>query len=107
MARKAASRKTATKIVDVSHQLRCKVGVGLIREEVWVDGKGNVVKYNLAFINHLICNGDNGRVLGYDNAHGYHERHFMGTAEQTDFENYGETVQRFYDEVAELKEKGK
>jgi len=40
-----------------------------------VDAKGKVVRYNLAYINHDIFQRDNGRVLGYDNAHGTHHRH--------------------------------
>jgi hypothetical protein len=77
----------------------------VIREEVYQNEGGEVVKYNLAFIHPGICQKDNGRVLGYDNAHGYHERHFMGSAEETSFTNYEITVTGFYDEVAKLKEK--
>lgn len=28
------------------------------------------------FLNHELYQGDNGRVIGYDNAHGYHHRHY-------------------------------
>jgi hypothetical protein len=41
-------------------------------------GTGRVVKYALAYINPQIFAGDNGRVLGYDNDHGYPHRHFKG-----------------------------
>lgn len=34
--------------------------------------------YALAYINDQIFAGDNGRVLGYDNSHGYAHRHYMG-----------------------------
>ncbi len=37
-----------------------------------------VTRYNLAYINHSICNVDNGRVLGFDNAHDYHHTHYIG-----------------------------
>jgi hypothetical protein len=37
-----------------------------------------VTRYNLAYINHSICHVDNGRVLGFENAHDYHHRHYMG-----------------------------
>jgi len=40
---------------------------------------GEVVRYNLAFVCHQLCTVDNGRVLGYDNQHDHHHRHFMGT----------------------------
>jgi len=36
----------------------------MLRREVWVDRRGLVVRYNLAYINHPIYVGDNGRVLG-------------------------------------------
>lgn len=58
-----------------------KYGNGLLRREVWVNEQGQVSRYNLAYINHLIFSGDHGRVVGYDNAHGYHHRHYMGVME--------------------------
>ena len=38
---------------------------------------------------------DNGRVLGYDNAHDGHHRHYIGTVEQVDFVSYEDTADRF------------
>ena len=64
-----------------------------------------VVKYNLGFIHLGLCQQDNGRVLGYDNAHGHHERHWMGSKERVVFINYERTLRRFLDEVEALKEK--
>lgn len=52
-----------------------------LRREVWDDEQGRVVRCNLAYINRGIFQGDNGRVVGYDNAHGFHHRHFMGVVE--------------------------
>jgi hypothetical protein len=44
--------------------VRCKSGsYGVIREEVYVDDAGAVVKYNLVFIHLGLCQQDNGRVL--------------------------------------------
>ena len=48
------------KIVDETTQVRCALGKGLIREEVWQDSRGAIAKYNLAFINHDLCARDNG-----------------------------------------------
>lgn len=93
----------ATKLVDDTARVRCKSGIGVIREEVWVDAKGKVLKYNLAFINHYLHSGDNGRVLGYDNAHGYHERHFKGTAEMHPFTSYEALLVQFLEDVAALR----
>ena len=42
----------------------------MLRREIWVDRGGSVVRYNLTCVNHLIYVGDNGRLLGYDSAHG-------------------------------------
>ncbi len=59
-----------------------------LREEVWQKQDGQVTKYNLAYVNHVVCQTDNGRVLGYDNSHGLHHRHFMGKVETIKFQDY-------------------
>jgi len=92
-----------TKTVDETAEVRCANSPGIIREEVWQDSKGNVVKYNLAFINHHLCAKDNGRVLGYDNNHGENHRHYAGTVEVFDFTTYEELLSRFLAEVQELR----
>ena len=93
------------KKIDDAHQIRCKSGtLGVLREEVWVDHKNSIVRYNLAFVNRSVFPKDNGRVLGYDNAHGVHERHYMGIVQQVAFTSYEQTLQRFLDEVKVLKE---
>ena len=61
----------------------------------------------MAFINHLMYRDDNGRVLGYDVAHGYHHRHFMRRVEEIDFPGYEELSERFFREVAVLRKKGR
>ena len=73
-----------------------------LKEEVWQTDAGEVVRYSLAYINPLICAVDNGRVLGYDNSHEYHHRHFLGTVEPIDFNNYKALSERFQAEVREL-----
>jgi hypothetical protein len=100
-------RKPAVqKVVDEVHQVRCKSGShGVIRIEVWQDERGKIRKYNLAFVHHGLCQVDNGRVLGYDNAHGYHERHSMGTAYRVErFASFEQTQTEFLDEVQLLRE---
>jgi len=64
--------------------------------------KGHVVKYSLVYINRLICSVDNGRVLGYDNSHNTHHRHFIGAIAPVDFENYESLSERFHAEIIEL-----
>ena len=101
-----AKRVRARKAVDEIDQVRCKSGIyGVIHEEVYVDDAGAMVKYNLVFIHWGLCQQDNGRVLGYDNAHGQHERHWMGTVQPAGFISYERTLRRFLDEVETLKEK--
>ena len=64
---------------------------GIIREEVWQDSQGKVVKYNLAFINHSLRAEDDQGVLGYGNSHDHHHRH--------------EPVERFQYDVRRLRDK--
>ncbi len=75
----------------------------LIKEEVWRDAKGAVTRYSLAYIDPLIFPGDNGRVLGYDNAHGHHHRHYCGEVTPFDYMGYGRLVNQFEREVRALR----
>lgn len=61
-----------------------------------------MAKYSLAYINPRICGVDNGRVLGYDNSHAYHHRHYMGEIEEINFPGYEALVNRFQKEVENL-----
>ncbi len=83
------------KIIEEAHKIPDRRGNGQLRREVWVDERGRVVRYNLAFINHALFQGDNGRVLGYDNRHGYHHRHYFGVVETVNFESFEEIEARF------------
>ncbi len=79
-------------------ELKAKSGGGLLSYEVWGyrnRSKTIVTRYNLAYINHAIYPGDNGRVLGFDNAHGHHHRHCMGKSEAVEFVSYEATQERF------------
>ena len=83
------------KVSDDSWTLSSKNGNGVLRREVWVDKQGKVVRYNLAYINFSVFQDDNGRVVGYDNAHGFHHRHFMGVVEPVKFKNFEDIEERF------------
>ncbi len=97
-------RKSQTrKITDYETRFRCAGGVGILREEVWIDAKDEVVQYNLALILPHLFLQDNGRVLGYDNAHGYHERHFHGTSTKISFPGYPALSRRFYREAEAMR----
>jgi hypothetical protein len=91
-----------TKTVDDEIVLKKPRKGAKLKEEVWQTANGEVVKYSLAYINPGICGKDNGRVLGYDNSHNYHHRHFMGTVEPIEFESYEALATRFREEVMGL-----
>ena len=74
----------------------------MLRREIWVDRHGEVVRYNLAYINHLIHPGDDGRVLGYDSTHGYHHRHYKGTVTTVRFESFEQSEAQFQKEWVRL-----
>lgn len=74
----------------------------MLKEEVWHDRDRKVIKYSLAYINPAIFGADNGRVLGYDNSHDRHHRHFMGKQESFEFTGYEALATRFYEEVHDL-----
>jgi Family of unknown function (DUF6516) len=94
-------------IVDENTKLPDKQGNGVLRIVVKMDQKGEVIRYSMAYINWRICNDDNGRVLGYDNSHGYHHRHYMGREEPVEFESYEAIVERFEKEWRILHEQAK
>lgn len=105
MAGKKTSQKTAPvskKIIDDEHHIPVKRGNGILRREVWVDSQGVVTGYNLAYINNALHGGDNGRVLGYDNAHQRHHRHFFGEEQPVTFVSYEDIEERFDREWRDL-----
>lgn len=93
------------KLIDESHVISTKKGNGIMRREVWVDDKGTVTRYNLAYVNNRLFNDDNGRILGFDNAHGYHHRHYYGQVEAVNFISFEETEILFEKEWLALRSK--
>lgn len=91
------------KLIDEVHHISRKRGNGQLRREVWVDERGEVTRYNLAYINHAICALDNGRVVGYDNQHGYHHRHYLGDMHSVDFVSFEEIEARFEEDWMALR----
>lgn len=95
-----------TKIMDARHKTRG----GQIRLEAWADMKTKqVVKYNLAYINHQFA-ADNGRVLGFDDDHLYpefstlHHCHWFGKViEDHKFVSFDYTLDRFQRLLKRLK----
>jgi hypothetical protein len=95
------------KAADERHYLSKAKGGGVLRRAVWADGRGRVVRYNLAYINPLMHPGDNGRVLGYDSTHGQHHRHLRGKITAVSFGSFGEIEMRFAREWSRLIKEGK
>lgn len=94
------TRSVKTVSVEVN-RLKGKRKGAILKDEVWYED-GEVVAYNLAYINLRVCHVDHGRVLGYDNSHGFHHRHFMGKVEAVDFTSFDELSDHFIKEVHEL-----
>lgn len=91
------------KIVDDTHHITQKRGNGQLRREIWVDAQGQVTRYNLAYINHGLHAGDNGRVVGYDNQHGYHHRHYFGVVAAVEFTSFDDIEDQFQTDWAALR----
>jgi hypothetical protein len=102
VAKRAPRQPHGEKIVDETILLKRPRRGARLREEVWQTEDGQVTKYNLAYINHLVCQADNSRVLGYGNSHDFHHRHFMGKVAAINFKDYETLASRFRDEVQEL-----
>ena len=82
-------------VIDETTKLPEKQGNGVLKFVVKIDAKGDIKRYSLAYINQRICGIDNGRVLGYDNSHGYHHRHYMGKEEKVTFKDFESIAEKF------------
>ena len=95
----AANRKSSQKLEiyapkDVT--IPNKLGGGVLKERVIRElPSKKVISYALAYINLSIFSGDNGRVLGYDNSHGFSHRHYMGKRSPDEFIGYEALYSRF------------
>lgn len=98
MKKKSKKVKVERLIEDDVITLHKSKGNGTLRRQVWVDNEDKVTRYSLAYINHLIFTGDNGQVLGFDNAHGFHHKHYMGNVEPISFNTFTELEERFQHE---------
>lgn len=76
---KSALAKRLLRYAPPDAHIPARLGGGILKELHEQDlVTGELSRYALAYINRAIFSGDNGRVLGYDNAHGYPHRHYMG-----------------------------
>lgn len=94
-------KRPVTTVSTEVNRLRGKRDGAILKDQVWYED-GDVIAYNLAYINLKRFRKDNGRVLGYDNSHGFHHRHFMGKVEAIEYRSYEAVAKRFIKEVHEL-----
>lgn len=103
MKHKGVGKIKFKKVVAEQFPIHPKRGGGVVKIDAWENENGDVVKYSMAYINHLIYSGDNGRVIGYDNTHNFHHKHYFGEiSEVEDFISYQDMVDRFENEIKEF-----
>ena len=103
MGREKKAKTKFKKVVSEQFPVNPKNGGGILKIEAWENEKGEIVKYSMAYINHLIFPDDNGRVIGYDNTHNFHHKHYFGKiSEVSDFISYENLVDRFEKEIKEF-----
>jgi hypothetical protein len=97
-----SKKKSYTKVIDEQFIVPSEKGGGIIKFEAWTY-KEEVVKYNMVYINKEIYPNDNGRVMGYDNSHNFHHKHYFGQiVELDDFTNYQNLVRQFKNDIKEF-----
>ena len=97
-----SKKKNYIKVIDEQFIIPASKGDGIIKFEAW-EFEDVIVKYNMAYINKNIYPNDNGRVIGYDNSHNFHHKHYFGQiTELDDFVSYQELVQRFKNDIKEF-----
>lgn len=98
----AGKPKQVEKVQDEEHVLDRRLGIKL-RVEVWADKAGRVTRFNLADIDPTDFARDNGRVLGYDNAHRKTHRHFRGEVTYPGDLSYEAAADAFFAEVRRVR----
>jgi CHASE1-domain containing sensor protein len=101
-ARKLQPGKQILRYAPADVQIPSRLGGGILKEFVEQEPSGTLHRYALAYINPAIFAGDNGRVLGYDNAHGHPHRHFMGEITPEPHLNWEQIREKFEQEWREL-----
>lgn len=84
-------------------RIPARLGGGILKEFVEHEvSSGKLQRYALAYINPAIFAKDNGRVLGYDNAHGYPHRHYMGQVSPQPEMSWEQIREKFEQEWREI-----
>lgn len=95
-------KNTHNLLINERFSISSKKGNGVLTRKIWEDDNKNITRYSLAYINLNITQDDNGRVLGYDNAHGYHHKHLLGNITPIEFTSFEDIEARFEKEYEEL-----
>ena len=74
-------------------------GGGVVRIQTDYSRGERLLRYSPALIDTQTTGIDGGRVLGDDNAHGYHHRHCEGKVETVEFDSYESIEKRLEAEV--------
>ena len=77
-----------------------------VRVQTDYSRNGRLLRYSLALIDTRRTGVDSGRIVGYDNVHGYHHRHCYGKVQSLEFESYESIAKRFEAEVRQYLEAG-
>lgn len=94
--------KLYSKVIDEQFIVPVFKGGCIIRFEAW-ELNNEIIKYNMVYINKNITSLDNGKILGYDNAHNFHHKHKLGDIiEINDFSSYENLVERFKEDTKEF-----
>jgi len=102
-AAKSKKAKSLIRYAPPDVKIPARLGGGILKELHEQDRKtGELRRYALAYINPAMFWGDNGRVLGYDNAHGYPHRHFMGEMSREPGLSWEEILDKFDREWREI-----
>ena len=97
-----SKKKNYIKVIDEQFIIPAKKGNGIIKFEAW-EYENKIIKYNMVYINKSIFPNDNGRVMGYDNSHNFHHKHYFGQITELDnFINYQILVQQFKNDIKEF-----
>lgn len=101
--RKLLRKQEQTRYAPPDVALPKRLGGGSLKEYVISDAMtSEVIHYSFAYINPRIFGGDNGRVLGYDNSHGNHHKHFLGRITPEAFSSLEELREKFNKEWREI-----
>lgn len=98
-AKKVVKAKQQEEYAPADTAIPRRLGGGTLKELVIRElPSRKILHYALAYINPQIYGVDNGRVLGYDNSHGYSHKHLMGKKTAEPFTTYEELYERFQEE---------